>query len=114
MVEQISGLTGTLAAVADPTRRALLEQLCQGPATISELAAPIAMSFAAVSKHVGVLERAGLLRREVRGRAHFCHLQAAPLRAVADWTEAYRRFWDTRLDALARLVESEPPAGGKS
>ena len=107
MVEQIAPLDQTLGALADPTRRALLGALRRGPATISELAEPFDVSFAAISKHVGVLERAGLLRREVRGRAHWCHLEASPLREVAAWTGETIQFWEDRLDALERFVEAE-------
>lgn len=108
MKQADASLDLSLAAIADPTRRAILAQLRTGPATISTLAEPFGVSFAAVSKHVGVLERAGLLRREVRGRSHWCHLDAEPLHAVADWTRTYISFWEERLDALgAHLDEQE-------
>ncbi len=99
------------AAVADPTRRALLARLIRGPATVSELAEPFPISFNAVSKHLMVLERAGLLRREVEGRTHYCHLNARPLRQAADWLEPYRTFWEERLDALDELLAERRAKG---
>ena len=102
-----AGLDQTFGALADPTRRAILTRLESGPATVSEVAAPFEMSLYGVSKHVRVLERAGLVRREVHGREHHLHLQAAPLEQVADFTERYRAFWEVRLDALAVHVETQ-------
>lgn len=89
-----------LSAVSDPTRRAILDRLAQGPARITDVAAPIPMSFAAVSKHVKVLEVAGLVRREKQGREYTLSLDARPLRAVASWAQTYERFWTERLDRL--------------
>lgn len=112
MVERLASapaaLDRTFAALADPTRRALLARLRAGDATVSELAAPFPVSFAAVSKHLGVLERAGLVSREVVGREHRLALVAAPLREAAAWTGDYRRFWEERLDALDAYVRSRP------
>jgi DNA-binding transcriptional ArsR family regulator len=99
-------LTRTFAALADPTRRSMLAQLRGGDATISELAAPFAVSFAAVSKHVQVLERAGLVTREVVGREHRLSLVAAPLREASEWTQDYRGFWEARLDALDAVLRA--------
>jgi len=101
----------TYAALADPTRRAILEHLRQAEARVTDLAAPLPMSLAAVSKHIGVLERAGLVRREIRGRDHF--LSAAPeaLAEARKWIDEYSAFWETRADALAehlaRVVAAE-------
>jgi DNA-binding transcriptional ArsR family regulator len=106
LVERTPDLDRTFAALADPTRRAILARLRAGPATVGELAAPFDMSLNAVSKHVHRLERAGLLRREVRGREHHCHLEAAPLGEVAAWTAAYRQVWEERLDALSDLLDA--------
>jgi DNA-binding transcriptional ArsR family regulator len=92
-------------ALADRTRRRLLAQLAERPSTVTELAAPFEMSLPAVSKHIKVLERAGLITRTVDGRLHRCSLGAAPLRGVAAWLDPYRTFWTTTLDALARFVE---------
>ena len=103
-------LDRVFSAVADPTRRAILASLRRRPATISVLAEPFEISFAAVSKHVIALERAGLLRREIVGREHHCHLIARPLEEAADWLERYRGFWESRLDALeARVLEGRRP-----
>jgi len=108
MVEQsASELDQTFAALGDPTRRAILARLRQGPATVGEVAAPFAMSLYGVSKHVRVLERAGLVRRDVRGRVHHLHLCAGPLESAAAWTDRYRAFWEGRLDALAKHVEEK-------
>ena len=95
------------AALSDPTRRAILARLRRGPASVGELARPFPVSFAAVSKHLGVLERAGLVRREARGRERRCHLDARPLCAAAAWTDAYREFWEGRLDALEAFLEDD-------
>jgi DNA-binding transcriptional ArsR family regulator len=102
-------LTRTFAAVSDPTRRAILARLRRGGATISELAVPFDVSFAAVSKHVQVLERAGLLAREVVGREHHLTLVAAPLHEASDWTGDYRAFWEVRLDALEAMLRASTP-----
>lgn len=102
-------LDGVFAALADPTRRAILARLAEGEASVGDLAAPFAMSLPAVSKHLGVLERAGLLAREKDGRVRRCRLEPAPLRGAADWIGAYRRFWTGRFDALARHLDR---AGG--
>lgn len=103
MVEQWEpGLDRTFAALADPTRRAILERLREGPSTVGVVAEPFEVSLNAVSKHVRVLEEAGLVRREVRGREHHLHLDASPLRSAVAWTTRYRAFWERRLDALER------------
>jgi DNA-binding transcriptional ArsR family regulator len=91
-------------AVADPTRRAILGALAKHPATITEIAKPFPVSLNAVSKHVMVLERAGLIRREIQGREHLCRLESRPLRDATAWLERYRHFWDLRLDALEHYV----------
>lgn len=93
-------LSATLHAIADPTRRAIVDRLARGPARITDIAAPFAMSLAAVSKHVKVLETAGLVRRTRQGREHTLELDAAPLRAVAGWAGRYEQFWSERLDRL--------------
>jgi len=93
-------LDRTLAAIADPTRRAILSRLARGEARVTDLAAPFAISLNAVSKHLRVLEHAGLVRREVRGREHRLSLDARPLRKAAEWIAAYEAFWEQRLDAL--------------
>jgi DNA-binding transcriptional ArsR family regulator len=104
-------LSTTFAALADPTRRAILARLTEGPATVKELAAPFAISGPAVSKHLRVLERAGLITRGREAQWRPCRLEAAPLEEVAAWAENYRRFWDAsyqRLDEyLQHLKERE-------
>ncbi|MBZ5536244.1 MAG: metalloregulator ArsR/SmtB family transcription factor [Acidobacteriia bacterium] len=93
-------LDRVFSAVADPTRRAILKSLRQGPATVTEIARSFPVSLNAVSKHLMVLERAGLVRRKVQGRVHHCRLVAKPLRQATAWLDHYRRFWEIRLDAL--------------
>lgn len=93
-------LSVTFAALADPTRRAILARLAQGAATVKELSAPFAMSGPAVSKHLRVLERAGLIARGREAQWRPCRLEAAPIEQVADWAEGYRRFWDRSFDRL--------------
>lgn len=100
-------LDGTFAALAHPTRRDLVLRLGQGAATVSELAEPYDVSLAAVSKHIQVLEKAGLARREVHGRVHTISLNAGPLRSAADWLAYQREFWVDSLDALADLVDDQ-------
>jgi DNA-binding transcriptional ArsR family regulator len=98
-------------ALADPTRRAMLQRLAAGERNIGELAAPFRMSFAAASKHVRVLENAGLVRRRVQGRLHICRIEPAPLAAAEEWLRYYERFWTKRLDALDALLKAEDRAG---
>jgi DNA-binding IclR family transcriptional regulator len=85
----------------------MLGDLAVRPRTVGELAAPFAISRAGASKHIQVLERAGLVRREVQGRVHTCHLDAAPLHAGAEWLRHYERFWNRRLDVLEALMRAE-------
>ena len=92
------------AAVADPTRRAILAGLARKPATVTEIARPFAVSLNAISKHILVLERAGLIRREVVGREHRCSFDPAPLRKASAWITHYRNFWSVRLDALEQHI----------
>lgn len=94
-----------LAALSDPTRRAIVERLSEGEATVSELAAPFEMSLPAVLKHLGVLESAGLMRSRKVGRVKTCRLQPAALDPVATWLEERREIWNRRLDALERHLE---------
>ena len=93
-------LSLTLSALADPTRRAILARLSQGEASVSDLAEPFDMSLPAVSKHLRVLEKAGLVAQGRKAQWRPCRLRGEPLRAVADWLESYRRFWDESLDRL--------------
>ncbi|WP_255168241.1 ArsR/SmtB family transcription factor [Natrononativus amylolyticus] len=100
-------LDAIFGALAHPTRRALLEQLAAGPASVGDLADPHDVSLAAVSKHLQVLEDAGLIEVEKDGRVRRCHLEAAPLSAAFGWLTRYRVFWEDRLDALAIHLENE-------
>jgi DNA-binding transcriptional ArsR family regulator len=93
-------LDATFSALADPTRRAILARLSTGEATVTELAAPFAMSLPAVSKHLKVLERAGLIARGRQAQWRPCRLEIGPLKEVADWVETYRDHWDQRFDRL--------------
>jgi DNA-binding transcriptional ArsR family regulator len=93
-------LDAVFAALADPTRRAILARLAQGEATVTEVAAPFAMSLPAISKHLKVLERAGLITRGREAQWRPCRIDAAPLKEVADWVGAYRALWDARFDRL--------------
>jgi DNA-binding transcriptional ArsR family regulator len=110
-------LSNTFAALADPTRRAILARLAEGPATVKELSAPFPISAPAVSKHLRVLERAGLITQGRKAQSRPCRLEAAPLEAVAEWTQNYRRFWDAsfdRLDAYLKQVKEQETKHGSS
>jgi len=109
MVEQ--RLDITFQALADPTRRGMLATLALGEKSIGELAEPFAMSFAGASKHVQVLERAGLLSRRKVGRTHLCSLRAEPLAEAEGWLKQWERFWTVRLDRLQTLVEAGSETG---
>lgn len=102
---QTAQLDAIYSALGDSTRRALLEQLRQGPAKISDLARPQAMSLPGVMKHIGVLERAGLIRKMKKGRAVHCQLDASALRNAAEWISRYEDFWNQKLDSLADYLE---------
>lgn len=93
-------LSTAFAALADPTRRAMLAKLCEGEATVNEIAAPFDLSLPAISKHLKVLEGAGLVSRGRNAQYRPCRLEAGPLKEVADWVERYRRFWEGSLDRL--------------
>jgi DNA-binding transcriptional ArsR family regulator len=97
-------LSSTFAALADPTRRAILARLARGEATVSELAAPFALSLPTVSKHLKVLQQAGLVTQGRKAQWRPCRLEAAPLAEVAAWVEDYRRFWDERFDRLDDML----------
>ena len=101
-------------ALADPTRRAILDHLAEGEATVSHISEPLPLSFAAVSKHLGVLERAGLVAREARGRERVCRLNPAALKDAWTWLEFHERFWTERLDALNALVGTDTGESGEA
>jgi DNA-binding transcriptional ArsR family regulator len=113
MVERRSPeLDAVFHALSDGTRRGMLQRLSRGEATVGDLAAPHPMSLAAASKHIRVLEEAGLIRRTVKGRSHVCRLEAAPMHAGQEWIRHFERFWTERLDALeALLAEDDAPKG---
>lgn len=105
MTPRPDSLSTTFAALADPTRRAILARLAKGPATVTELAAPFAISGPAVCKHLRVLEHARLITRGREAQWRPCQLEAGPLREVADWTSSYRRFWEKNFDRLDAYLE---------
>lgn len=98
-------LSTTFAALADPTRRAILARLASGEASVKELAEPFAMTLPAVTKHLKVLQRAGLITQGRRAQWRPCRLEARPLREVADWVETYRRFWEESFDRLDAYLQ---------
>ena len=109
-------LSTTLAALVDPTRRAILARLASGEASVTELAEPFEMSLPAVSKHLKVLERAGLIARSREAQRRPCRLEARPLKEVAEWAESYRRFWEEsfdRLDDYLRELQGKEERDGR-
>ena len=100
-------LDAVFHALGDATRRQMLHELAAGERTVGQLADPFAISLAAASKHIKALENAGLIRREVRGRTHVCHLAPGPLASAHAWLGFYERFWTDRLDVLERLLREE-------
>jgi DNA-binding transcriptional ArsR family regulator len=108
MVEGQTALADVFHALAHDVRREMLGRLASGDLTVGQLAEPLAMSLAAASKHVKVLERAGLVHRTVDGRRHVCRLESGPLASAAAWLRFYERFWNERLDALEGLLRSGP------
>ena len=116
MVEQLATrLDAAFHALGDPTRRQMIRSLADGERTVGQLAQPFAISLAAASKHIKALERAGLIRREIRGRTHWCRLDPGPLADAHEWLAHYARFWTDRLDRLEQLLrdegERETPTG---
>lgn len=109
-----TSLDQTLMALADPTRRAILQRLSQGEARVTELAHPFDMSLNAVSKHIRILERADLVRRRTAGREHFLSFNRQRLDEVANWIETQRAAWNARLDALEALLREEDKAASSS
>ena len=101
----VDQLSSTFAALADPTRRAILARLASGECSVTELAEPFDMSMPAVSKHLRVLERAGLIARGREAQWRPCRLEAGPLKHVADWTERYRHLWEARFDRLENYLQ---------
>lgn len=120
MIQPTAGdtLSSTFSALADPTRRAILARLVSGEASVTELAEPFDISLPAVSKHLKVLERAGLIARNREAQWRRCRLDAGPLKDVSDWLDDYREFWEQRFDRLeaylAEIQQPNPPKKGRS
>ena len=106
---QSTTLDATFGALADPTRRSILERLIGGESSVTSLADPFDMSLPAVSKHLRVLEKAGLLTQEKDGRVRRCRMDASPMKEAADWVGRYRIFWEEQLDSLAEYIERIQP-----
>ena len=109
-------LSFTFAALSDPTRRAIVDRLTNGPATVNELAEPFAISQQAVSKHIAYLEMANLIERQWQGRQNYCALKPETIREVAEWADGYRRFWEKsfqRLDTLLAEMKSKKQAAAQ-
>ena len=113
MVENQAHLDAVFHALSDGTRRQMLRRLADGERSVGELATPFKMSFAGGSKHVRVLERAGLVRRRIAGRVHYCRLEASRMREAQEWLRYYERFWTDRLDVLESLLRAEDEANAK-
>lgn len=110
MLNQTDRLNATFSALADPTRRAILARLTSGEASVSDLAKPMKMTMPAVTKHLKVLQRAGLVRQERRAQFRPCYLVAEPLKEASDWVEQYRKFWEEsfdRLDAYLKVLQAQ-------
>jgi len=106
----MDSLSTTFAALADPTRRAILARLAQGETHVGEIVKPFAISGPAISRHLRVLEEAGLIEREVNAQWRVCRLRGPALHAARDWLDQYRQFWEASLDRLTELLEDKPPA----
>ncbi|MCH7663229.1 MAG: winged helix-turn-helix transcriptional regulator [Chloroflexi bacterium] len=104
-------LDAAFSALADPVRREIIARLLQGPATVTEVAEPFPISLPAISRHVRVLEGAGLLVRRRQGRFHHLHLNAEPLKEAADWLGIYEDFWEHQFDALEKFLAEQPKDG---
>jgi DNA-binding transcriptional ArsR family regulator len=114
MLDQAPPLSLVFQALADPTRRLMVERLCRGPASVTELAQPFAMSLPAIVQHLQVLEASGLVRSEKVGRVRTCHIETAPLRTAEQWITERRTLWERRLDRLGDFLAelpAQPPHG---
>lgn len=107
MQQEISNLNQVFFALSDSTRRAILSRLAEGSTTIGELAEPFSISSPAISKHMKILENAGLIERRIDGRQHHCSLSTGALQTAEDWINFHRKFWESRLDALEDLLTNE-------
>lgn len=108
MVNYPQSLDAVFSALSDPTRRNIIERLARGPLTVGQIAANFSISQPAISKHVRILEESGLLRRQVEGRVHHCHLSPDAIEAAAGWIETQRQFWNGALDRLETLLAQTP------
>jgi DNA-binding transcriptional ArsR family regulator len=111
MQTQTDRLSSTFSALADPTRRAILARLSSGEASVTDLAKPMKMTMPAVTKHLKVLQKAGLIRQERRAQWRPCYLVASPLKEASDWVEQYRKFWEQsfdRLEAYLKVLQAQP------
>jgi DNA-binding transcriptional ArsR family regulator len=111
MVNYAATLDDTFAALASPLRRGILASLSKGWATVTELSAPFAVSAPAISKHLRILEKAGLIERQIRGREHYCRLVPQPVQDAAEWLGFYRNFWDNQFESLAEYLEEKEDNG---
>ena len=109
MVNYEMEIDRTFSALSDPTRRAIVQRLAMGEATVTEIAQPFSMSLPAISKHIRILEDAGLLVRLKEGRMHRCQLSVEPLREAKQWIEHYTTFWNTQLDSLGQYLQQASP-----
>ncbi len=107
MQQEISNLDQVFFALSDGTRRAILSRLAEGSTTIGELAEPFSISSPAISKHMKILEKAGLIERRIDGRQHHCSLSTNTLKTAEDWINLHRKFWESRLDALEDLLTNQ-------
>ncbi len=105
---QSATLDSVFSALSDPTRRGILELLARAESRVTELARPFAMSLPAISKHLRVLEKAGLIRRQKDGRVHRVSLEAQPMQEASAWIAHYQKFWEGQFDALAQFLENQP------
>jgi len=112
MVYYSKTLDNTFSALADPTRRAIISKLAEGEIPIMEIAAPVEMTLPAGTKHLRVLEEAGLVIRRKQGRVRYCRLNAKPMREAAKWLAFYQKFWDAKLDSQANFLESDQSGEG--
>lgn len=113
MVEETEEVDQIFHALSNSTRRGMLRRLSRSACTVGELAEPAEMSFAAASKHVQVLERAGMVNRRVKGRQHICTLSPKPLKEASEWLSFYEKFWDESLDRLQAMLESDRDAAAR-
>jgi DNA-binding transcriptional ArsR family regulator len=111
MVDQTAQMDAVFHALSNEARRDILRQLVEGELTVGDLAEPLTMTLAGVSKHIKVLERAGLVRQTIAGRRHMCRLEATPLAPASAWLRFYERHWEERLDALETFFRTSSPPG---